>query len=260
MNLSKFKISLRIILKPLFIFIRLTIESFIKIKKYILYYILPEKEYQHKVFHNCYDMFAEEQILKCYQKFSPFFLSSIFLSAKKIREYSVKKALENFSNKGDFFYLELGVFLGSSINLFAKIIKDKKIYGFDSFEGLKNDWHGTDVEKGEFSLHGNLPKVEKNVILYKGWVEDTLEPFLNEKRPKIAFVHFDLDTYSSTLYSLKKIKPYLSKGSIMLFDEFYNYPGWSVGEYKALNEVFNSNEYKILAFCKDGWSATIEVL
>jgi hypothetical protein len=70
----------------------------------------------------------------------------------------------------------------------------------------------------------------------------------------------DLDTYESTHFTLQQIKPYLAKGSILLFDEFYNFPGWSVGEYKAFTEIYNTKEYKIIAFAKDGWSAAVEII
>ena len=69
----------------------------------------------------------------------------------------------------------------------------------------------------------------------------------------------DLDTYESTKFVLQEIKPYLKRGSILLFNEFYNFPGWSVGEYKALTEVFINSEYKIIAFSKHGWEAVVEI-
>ena len=69
----------------------------------------------------------------------------------------------------------------------------------------------------------------------------------------------DLDTYDSTKHVLLEIKPFLKKGSILLFNEFYNFPGWSVGEYKAFKEVFNEEEYKIIAFSKHGWEAVVEI-
>jgi hypothetical protein len=47
---------------------------------------------------------------------------------------------------------------------------------------------------------------------------------------------------------LKSIKPYLSKNAILLFDNFFNYIGWESGEYKALNEIFNKNEFEYKAF------------
>lgn len=70
----------------------------------------------------------------------------------------------------------------------------------------------------------------------------------------------DLDTYESTKFVLTKIKPRLARGSVILFDQLYNYAGWSVGEYQALIEVFNENEYKFLMFSKIGEQAAIEIL
>ena len=57
-----------------------------------------------------------------------------------------------------------------------------------------------------------------------------------------------MDTYPSTKYALERLKPYLNKDAIILFDELYNYPGWKDGEYKALKEVFKDDEYIFKAF------------
>ena len=43
----------------------------------------------------------------------------------------------------DGIYAEFGVFSGNSINYFSKNIKNKTFFGFDSFQGLKEDWFGT---------------------------------------------------------------------------------------------------------------------
>ena len=70
----------------------------------------------------------------------------------------------------------------------------------------------------------------------------------------------DLDTYDSSKFVLEKIKPYLIKNCIIVFDELYNYPGWDVGEYKALTEVFDEKEYKYLAFADEGTSCVIRII
>jgi len=70
----------------------------------------------------------------------------------------------------------------------------------------------------------------------------------------------DLDNYDSTKFVLKKIKPYLSKNSIILFDQIYNYPGWRASEHKALTEVFKANEYKFIMFSKIGEQAAIKII
>ena len=206
-----------------------------------------------------YTMFRDEQLSNCYEHFKKYFKSSIFISTTRLlREYAIKESLVNDKNCENF-SLEFGVHKGESVNFFSKHVQH--IYGFDSFEGLKEDWHGTlDLQKGSFDTGSMMPKTNSNVTLIKGWVQDTVEKFLDEKKPKINFVHMDLDTYDSSKYVLERIKPYLVKNSIIVFDELYNYPGWDVGEYKALTEVFNENEYKYLAFADEGTACAIKIV
>lgn len=171
--------------------------------------------------------------------------SVIFDDVLKIREYSITTSLLNDKSK-DYYYLEFGVFKGESTNFFSKFVN--KFYCFDSFEGLKEDWVGTNAPKGTFNLDKKIPKLNSNVVPIAGWVEDTLDSFLKEHNPKINFVHLDMDTYNSTKFTLEKLKPYLVKNAIILFDELYNYVGWEDGEYKALREVFKEEEFEYKAF------------
>ena len=113
--------------------------------------------------------------------------------------------------------------------------------------------------KGSFDMGGKLPKLNKNVIPIVGFVEDTLDQFLNEHSPKINFVHLDMDLYKPTKFTLEKIKPYLVNGAIILFDEIYNFPNWEYGEYKALTEVFDKESYKFRIFNLRNSQACIEV-
>ena len=45
-----------------------------------------------------------------------------------------------------------------------------------------------------------------------------------------------------------KIKPYLVKDATIIFDELYNYYGFEEGEYKALLEIFDKDEFAYKAF------------
>ena len=191
-------------------------------------------------------MFTKEQIEKSFNTFKPYFLKSNFFDSKNYQKYIIEKAKEN-DVENNKFYLEFGVYVGTSINYFSKYVNT--IYGFDSFEGIKEDWFGLiNHPKGTLNLNKKLPKLNKNVVPIVGWVQDTVSPFLEKYKPKINFVNMDMDTYETTKFVLTKIKPYLLKNSIISFDELYNYPGWEVGEYKALKETFNENEYKFIAF------------
>ena len=153
----------------------------------------------------------------------------------------------------------------TKISAIEKILKytanNKNIYAFDSFLGLREDWKGTQAIKGTFDLKGKIPKLNSNVIPIKGWIQDTLPSFLlNNKEKKINFIHMDVDTYESTVFILKEIKPYLTKGSVILFDELYNYINWQENEYKALTEVFNESDYRYIAFSKEGAEVILEII
>ena len=71
----------------------------------------------------------------------------------------------------------------------------------------------------------------------------------------------DLDTYESSKFVLEKIKPYLEKNCTLIFDELYNYPGWDVGEYKALKEWTEAfyPEYEVLGEVNNYYQLAIKV-
>lgn len=209
------------------------------------------------------DIHYENLIKDCYEFFkNDLKKASTFSSPKDIRNFAINQSLKNCKDDSNLF-LECGVFRGESINFFADIIKKKKfqIYGFDSFEGLEEEWSIDEYYPvGTFTLNKKLPKVKNNVILIKGKVQDTLEKFLDKnKNKKIIFIHLDMDTYLPTKFTLEKIKPFLIKGSILIFDQFYGYANWQNHEYKAFIEVFpNKSEYKYLAFSEA--ESVIEIL
>lgn len=129
--------------------------------------------------------------------------------------------------------MEFGVFRGTSINFFAKRLPDQRFHGFDSFEGLQEDWKGHHAPKGRFSLKGALPKVESNVSLIKGWFNQVLPGFLDQHPGAIRLVHIDCDTFESSSYVLNDIAPRLRAGTLIVFDEFHGYPNWRNGEFLA---------------------------
>lgn len=144
--------------------------------------------------------------------------------------------------------MECGVWKGDSINATAGFHPTRTIYGFDSFEGLSEDWIGADLGKGMFNLHGQLPEVEPNVVLRKGWVEETLPTFFEQEQSSIAYLHIDTDTYAPAKSILRLAKPWFRKGTIVLFDELFGYPFWECGEYKALKEELDRDRYEYIAF------------
>ena len=196
------------------------------------------------------DLYHEDVAKNSYETFKSYFKESyVFSDDSSIRSFAINEAIKKFGKES--LFLEFGVFKGDSINLFAKKLKkiNAEIIGFDSFKGLKDEWMTEEFNPpGTFDLKGKKPRVESNVKLIDGWIEDTLNQFLSNNTQKIAFVHFDLDTYESTSFVLKKIKDRLEPGTIILFDEFYGFPNWEKYEYKAFKEELKENKFKYIAF------------
>ena len=63
----------------------------------------------------------------------------------------------------------------------------------------------------------------------------------------------------SSKFVLNTIKPCLANNAIIIFDNIYNKQGWRYGEYKALTETFNEDEYQFISFGSDRESAAIKI-
>jgi hypothetical protein len=139
-------------------------------------------------------------------------------------------------------WLEFGVFSGSTIKYISKFT-NKTVYGFDSFEGLPEDWR-EHFPKGSFGTNGEFPIVSNNVELIKGWIEDTLPSFIAQiEKPKVSFIHIDVDLYSATKCILDNLKDYIIPGCIILFDELVNFPEFDKdkSELRAWTEFISEN-------------------
>ena len=147
-------------------------------------------------------------------------------------------------------YMEFGVFTGGTIRFMAKKKPNEHFHGFDSFEGLPEDWFGMPLIKNSFSLSGNLPRVPENVSLYKGWFNQTLATWHEKNLDNVAFMHIDCDLYSSTVDILEALKDRMQFGTIILFDEYFNYSNWENHEFKAWQEfvVKYQIQYEYIGF------------
>jgi hypothetical protein len=133
--------------------------------------------------------------------------------------------------------LEFGVYSGRTIDIIRKKFNDSyKVFGFDSFEGLPEDWENTPCHKGFFSTDGIVPSID-GVKFYKGWFDETIPVYLKEANP-ICLLHVDCDLYSSTKTIFDYLHSYIKSGTIIVFDEWiYNYdPNCNDHEQKAFYE------------------------
>jgi hypothetical protein len=162
----------------------------------------------------------------------------------------------------DGIYAEFGVYKGETLSFVADRI-DSVAYGFDSFRGLPQDWF-MDVRKGHFDLGGVLPDVkatQENIRLVDGLFADSIPAFRAARHEPIAFLHIDCDLYDSAKAIFDGLGDRIVPGTVIVFDEYFNYPGWQNHEFKAFQEfcAAGGRRYSYKAFCS-GWFSVALVM
>lgn len=174
--------------------------------------------------------------------------------------------------------LDLGVWIGWSTRLTAEA-SDRTVHGFDTFEGLVEDWQIDDqavVKRGTFSLteplaqrlmpdtgvylEDGLPApLGRKVEFIRGSTYDTLAPFLAD-RPgvPIRLFHMDLDTYESCLHALETCKEHFIEGSILVFDEYLVTNGEMLAFYEFQSRYGLEWEYRTWGL--EVWEMNIEMV
>ena len=187
-----------------------------------------------------------------------------FSMTSKFRMWVLSEAIRYVKNKkieGDF--VECGVWKGGNIILFQKLnlLYDlkKKIYGFDTFEGMCepgefdkhkgisatkiaksegvqkiSDWCNATIEEVLANINNNTEI--KNIKLIKGKVQNTLLEKKNLPQ-KISILRLDTDWYSSTKIELEILYKLLVKNGVLILDDY----GYWEGQKKATDEFFKKN-------------------
>lgn len=220
---------------------------------------------------NPIEKFKKDTALESYNYFKKYFAKANLFKVSdnvskevscsiELFEFVFSKIFKNNLLKDEYLILEFGTFKGESAKVISAILRKGSksiLHTFDSFEGLSEPWYGTSKYEGTFKLN-NIPSLPSNCKIIKGLIQNTLKSFLQTHEKKIAFLHCDVDTYETTKYILVNSKKYFMKGSIIVFDDLHNRAGWKEGQIKALNEVFQDDEYTFLAFSDSG-QAAIEI-
>jgi len=178
------------------------------------------------------------------------------------------KYIVNNNIEGDI--VECGVWKGGSMMTIAKTLlnlknSEKHLYLYDTFEGMtkptdedvsyanvsasekfegkkitddKSTWNTADlndVKKAVFTTGYNKEKIH----FVKGKVEDTIPGEIPES---ISLLRLDTDWYESTRHELIHLFPRLTKGGVLIIDD---YGHWK-GARKAVDEYILENKITIL--------------
>lgn len=149
------------------------------------------------------------------------------------REDMYRYLHDEIIKRGPIDYLEFGVYQGASIKYWASINKapQSRFFGFDSFEGLPEDWRNSQP-RGHFHTGGLTPIIDDGRVQFaKGWFINSVPSFARAFAARNRLVlHFDADLYGSTMLPLVHFDRFMTSGTLLVFDEFYDRDH----EYKAL--------------------------
>jgi hypothetical protein len=173
-----------------------------------------------------------------------------------VLDYAAKIAATTEPKDG--MLLEFGVRSGSTINHLARRHRRRTVHGFDSFEGLPERWAGYTLDEGAFGSE-SVPMVEPNVELHVGWFDDTLPVFLAEHAGPVALVHVDSDIYSSAKTILDNLAPRVVPGTVIVFNEYFNYPNWKQHEYRAFQEFCSTQGVTYRYLCWALYEVAVEI-
>ncbi len=155
-------------------------------------------------------------------------------------------------------FLEFGVWKGDSIRFFAGHNRspDSRFFGFDSFEGLPEDWRGMAHER--FDVSGQIPMIDDSRVRFvKGWFRDSLPGLLDEleatARGRQLVVHYDADLYSSTLYLLFTLGSRFKRYHF-IFDEYSGH------ETRALYNYVQASGAECRFFYRLDWQGCPQVV
>lgn len=207
------------------------------------------------------DISTDLFFMNLYEQCKPFTMTSVerMYALYQSLNYILENELE-----GDF--VECGVWKGGSSMLMALYLKekgitDRKLYLYDTFEGMSAPTEADKTFSGEYAdqllqtqsklddksiwCYSSIDEVranikttgypDENIFFIKGKVEDTL---LQNLPGNISLLRLDTDWYESTKIELEVLFPLLNPKGVLIIDDFGHWEGAK----KAVLEFFNKEK------------------
>lgn len=226
-------------------------------------------------------LFIKLQLHKIFSPFTGFLLNLVYLtqfskwadSNRKVpyndflsrwdynKRYQMYKwVIEREGLTGPVDYLEFGVASGKSFDWFMtqNSHEESRFYGFDTFDGLPEDWGP--FKKGAFTNNNEMPLIKDHRgKFFKGLFQQTLPAFLKDfDSSRRSILMMDADLWSASLYVLTSFASFLKKGDIIFFDEFVvpthefkAFLDFTQSYYINLQLIASANNYYFVAFKVD---------
>jgi O-methyltransferase len=163
-------------------------------------------------------------------------------------------------DSGPITYLEFGVYRGDSFRLWLSEISHRasNFVGFDTFTGLPERWRPTEPE-GHFNANGVIPEIHDSRGSFEvGLFQQTLPRFVRETNLSGRLVvNLDADMFTSTLFVLTTLAPFLKSRDLIFFDEF----SCPLDEFRAFDEFVRAFrvKYELIAAVRGYTRACIKI-
>jgi hypothetical protein len=162
------------------------------------------------------------QMIVNYMKLGRFMSDHFQIERRVLTTSSVFAAVARRIGDRPVLYLEFGVFKGRSIRFWSEALKhpDSRFHGFDTFEGLPEDFDvGGRYVRGTFDAEGKVPSIDDpRVQFFKGRFEVVLPNYQLPPHELLVIV-LDADLYTSTIYVLRHLRPFIKPGTLVYFDD-----------------------------------------
>lgn len=168
-------------------------------------------------------------------------------------EYVLKKPVAVWG-----LWLEFGVAAGDSLVKLAACVAPSPVYGFDWFHGIPEDW--AMLGAGSYSTSGAPPAgLPPNAHIVNGLINQTLPHFVSGLRaaaaalqqpvPRVQVLSLDCDLYLCHAEVFTALQDFLGEGSILIFDDALNFPGYEDEALKAFFEMLRRRPraFRVLA-------------
>jgi hypothetical protein len=130
---------------------------------------------------------------------------------------------------------EFGVFTGAVTRFVRPRFMDRRYHAFDSWRGVPEAM-GLSVAKYSFDLNGVIPELPPETTIHAGWFDETIPKWREQFEAPIAFAYIDCDLYESVKTVLEGLTDRIRPGTILAFDDWYNFPNWEAHSLKASRE------------------------
>lgn len=168
--------------------------------------------------------------------------------------------------------MEFGVRWGQNLSLFSSFRGiyepynyTRKVIGFDTFSGFAGtsttDGTAEIIQEGAYSVTPDYERYLDRILSYhqrespvahirkhelvKGDAGETLEKYLRDNPETIvSLAYFNMDIYQPTVKCLRALKGFLTKGSVIGFDEL-NCPHFP-GETAALKDALGLDRFRLV--------------